>query len=59
MDILGHALMSTTMDIYGHVMPSIQRAATAKLDGLLNDTCNADKHAADEEAGETTADTRE
>jgi len=33
MDILEHALMSTTMAIYGPVMPSIQRAATAKLDG--------------------------
>jgi integrase len=35
MDILGHAQMSTTMDIYGHVMPSTQRAAATKLDGLL------------------------
>jgi integrase len=35
MDILGHAQMSTTIDIYGHVMPSTQRAAATKLDDLL------------------------
>jgi integrase len=43
MDILGHAQMSTTMDIYGHVMPSTQRAAAAKLDGLLSEAADSDQ----------------
>jgi integrase len=33
--ILGHAQISTTMDIYGHVMEETQRDATDKLDALL------------------------
>lgn len=37
MDILGHAQISTTMDIYGHVLPSTQRAAATRLDALLGD----------------------
>jgi integrase len=36
-DILGHTQISTTADIYGHVLPELQREATAKLDVLLSD----------------------
>ena len=36
-DILGHTQISTTADIYGHVLPEIQRKATAKLDLLLSE----------------------
>jgi site-specific recombinase XerD len=36
-DILGHTQISTTANIYGHVLPEIQREATEKLDGLLSD----------------------
>jgi integrase len=59
MDILGHAQMSTTMDIYGHVMPSTQRAAAARLDEILNQTSNALEHARDEEANQRKADAGE
>lgn len=34
-DILGHTQISTTANVYGHVLPDIQRAATAKLDDVL------------------------
>jgi integrase len=59
MDILGHAQMSTTMDIYGHVMPSTQRAAAARLDGILNQTSNALEHETDAEANQRKADAGE
>jgi integrase len=32
---LGHAKVSTTLDIYSHVLPSLQRNAAAKLDDML------------------------
>lgn len=56
MDILGHAQMSTTMDIYGHVMPSTQRAAAAKLDELLSEAADSDQQAGRDEGDEMTAD---
>ncbi len=34
-DILGHTQISTTANVYGHVLPDIQRAATARLDDVL------------------------
>src|SRR5262249_32610851 len=34
-DILGHTQISTTANVYGHVLPDIQRDATNKLDDLL------------------------
>jgi len=37
MEILGHAQISTTMNIYGHVLPDTHREATDKLDDLLGD----------------------
>jgi integrase len=54
MDILGHAQISTTMDIYGHVLPSTQRAAAAKLDALLGDAVEerGATGAAEDDAGE-------
>jgi integrase len=32
---LGHSQIGITMDIYSHVLPSMQREASGKLDGLL------------------------
>lgn len=55
MDILGHAQMSTTMDIYGHVMPSTQRAA-AKLDELLSEVEDSDQQVEQDEGDERTTD---
>jgi integrase len=34
-EILGHANFGTTMNIYGHVLPSMQRDAIAELDGFF------------------------
>jgi integrase len=33
---LGHSKISLTMDTYSHVLPSLQRDAARKLDGLLD-----------------------
>jgi integrase len=33
---LGHSTISVTMDTYGHVAPTLQREAAAKLDGLFS-----------------------
>jgi integrase len=32
---LGHANISITLDIYSHVLPTMQKDATVKLKGLL------------------------
>jgi integrase len=45
MEILGHAQMSTTMDIYGHVLPSTQRAAATSLDALLGEAADSNEQA--------------
>lgn len=37
MEILGHAQISTTMNIYSHVLPDTNREATDKLDTFLGD----------------------
>ena len=34
--MLGHATIAQTMDTYGHVLPSKQRAAAAVMDALLD-----------------------
>jgi hypothetical protein len=36
MEILGHSVIGTTMNLYTHVMPATQRAAAARMDGLLS-----------------------
>lgn len=35
---LGHATISTTLDLYSHVAPGMQEAAAAKLDSILTKT---------------------
>ena len=35
---LGHAKMSTTLDLYSHVMPTMQREAAIKFDEALSDS---------------------
>ncbi len=35
---LGHASITVTMDIYSHVLPSIQEAAAAKIDEILDES---------------------
>lgn len=35
MEILGHSQISTTMNIYAHVLPHVQRAAVNELDALF------------------------
>jgi hypothetical protein len=37
--------MSTTMDIYGHVLPSAQRAAANKLDAMLGEAADSNQEA--------------
>ncbi|MEP7189554.1 MAG: site-specific integrase, partial [Roseiflexaceae bacterium] len=56
MEILGHAQMSTTMDIYGHVLPSTQRAAATKLDALLGEATDSDEQAEHEGEEQPTED---
>lgn len=34
-ELLGHSSISMTMDIYSHVLPSMQQEAMSKLDGIL------------------------
>ena len=35
-EMLGHARISTTLDLYSHVTPTMQREATEALDSLLS-----------------------
>ncbi len=35
MELLGHSMISTTLDVYAHVMPALQRDAADKMDTLL------------------------
>ena len=35
MEILGHAQISTTMNIYTHIAPELQKEATEKVAGAL------------------------
>ena len=36
---LGHATISTTLDLYSHVSPGLQQAAAESFDKLLNGRC--------------------
>jgi hypothetical protein len=40
--ILGHAQISTTLDIYGHVLPETHQTAAAKMDVLFSKEDSAD-----------------
>jgi hypothetical protein len=35
MEVLGHDQFATTMNIYGHIMPSLKRAAARRMDAFL------------------------
>ena len=48
MEILGHSQISTTMNIYAHVLPRVQREAITGLDALFGETKPEDG----EEAGQ-------
>lgn len=37
MEILGHSQISTTMNIYAHVLPRVQREAITGLDALFGE----------------------
>lgn len=43
MEILGHSKISTTMDIYAHVLPETQRDAMKKLDQLFGEEDTEDE----------------
>ena len=34
-DVLGHSQISTTLDVYSHIMPSMRDEAAAKMDAIL------------------------
>jgi integrase len=36
-EMLGHASVSITLDLYSHVLPTMQKDATVALDRLLGD----------------------
>jgi integrase len=36
METLGHSQISTTMDLYAHVLPALQRQAATRMDDLLS-----------------------
>jgi len=40
-EIVGHASFSTTMDIYGHLMPGAKRDAARKMDHFFGNSGNA------------------
>jgi integrase len=42
-DTLGHTQISTTADVYGHVLPHTHREAVAGLDALLGGNADADE----------------
>jgi integrase len=42
-DTLGHTQISTTADIYGHVLPETHSKAVGGLDALLGDATGGDK----------------
>ena len=49
-DTLGHAQISTTADIYGHVLPETHRHAVDDLDALLTDERKDEESDAEENA---------
>jgi integrase len=48
MEILGHSQISTTMNIYAHVLPRVQREAITGLDALFAETKLRDAEKADQ-----------
>jgi hypothetical protein len=35
MELLGHSMTGTTLDVYAHVLPALTRDAAEKMDALL------------------------
>jgi integrase len=35
MELLGHSMIGTTLDVYAHVMPALKREAADKMDAVL------------------------
>ncbi|CAN5256873.1 hypothetical protein BH24CHL10_BH24CHL10_08040 [soil metagenome] len=35
-DMLGHSTITTTMSVYAHVIPELQRDAAARMDAILS-----------------------
>lgn len=50
-DILGHTQISTTANVYGHVLPDIQRDAASRLDDLLGPQPSAEGESISPEEG--------
>lgn len=48
-DRLGHSQINTTANIYAHVLPSMQRAATDRITGILFEQDTPPTHTADSE----------
>lgn len=44
---LGHANISITLQVYGHLLPNMQAEATQRMDNLLADGNSADKSSAE------------
>jgi integrase len=40
-EMLGHASVSITLDLYSHVLPNMQREAVGRMDALLSDSDDA------------------
>ena len=51
-DMLGHTQISTTADIYGHVLPDSQRKAADGLDTLLGDDMDGNEAEDEDEDAE-------
>jgi integrase len=41
-EILGHSSISITMDLYSHVLPSVQHEAAGKVDDVLRGSLKRD-----------------
>ncbi len=47
---LGHATISTTLDIYSHVAPGLQEAAATRFDTLMDEPASGPRHVPTDQA---------